>query len=118
MAKPRVIIADTDYNYIIPLQLKFVEDYFEEVELEIITDEAYFEALLATPQRAEVMIISEELYSLAIRRHNIAHIFLMTEQYEEDQTADLNINRIFKYTSIKEIFNEITGKSADVFKRK
>lgn len=118
MAKRRVIIVDTDYNYTIPLQLKFVEDYFEEVELEIITDEAYFEALLATPQRAEVMIISEELYSLAIRRHNIAHIFVMTEQYEEDRTADLNINRIFKYTSIKEIFNEITGKSADVFKRK
>lgn len=118
MAKPRVIIADTDQNYIIPLQLKFVEDYFEEVDLEIITDESYFETLFSTPQRADVMIISEDLYSLAIRRHNIAHIFLMTEQYEEDQTADLNVNRIFKYTSIKEIFNEITGKSADVFKQK
>lgn len=118
MAKPRIIIADTDQNYIIPLQLKFVEDYFEEVDLEIITDEAYFETLFSTPQRADVMIISEDLYSLAIRRHNIAHIFLMTEQYEEDQTADLNVNRIFKYTSIKEIFNEITGKSADAFKSK
>ena len=116
MAKPRIIIADTDRNYIIPLQLKFVEDYFEDVDLEIITDEAYFESLFSVPQRADVLIISEELYSLEMRRHNISHIFLMTEQYEEDQTADLNVNRIFKYTSIKEIFNEITGKSADVFR--
>lgn len=118
MAKPRIIIADTDVNYIIPLQLKFVEDYFEEVDLEIITDASYFESLFAAPQRADILIISESLYSLEMRRHNISHIFLMTEQYEEDQTADLNVNHIFKYTSIKEIFNEITGKSADVFKSK
>ena len=52
----------------------------------------------------------------AMQRHNISHIFVMNEQYEEEQTADLNINHIFKYTSIKEIFNEITGKSADVLK--
>lgn len=118
MAKPRVIIADTDQSYIIPLQLKFVEDYFEEVDLEIITDASYFGLLFSVPQRVDVLIISEDLYSLEMRRHNISHIFLMTEQYEEDQTADLKINRIFKYTSIKEIFNEITGKSADMFKKK
>ena len=37
----------------------------------------------------------------------------MKEQYEEEQTAELNVDRIFKYTSIKEIFNEIVGKSSD-----
>lgn len=118
MAKPRIIIADTDVNYIIPLQLKFVEDFFEMVDVEIITTEEYFETLFSTPQRADILIVSEELYSQAMQRHNISHIFVMNEQYEEDQTADLNVNHIFKYTSIKEIFNEITGKSADVLKIK
>ena len=42
MGKPRIIIADTDINYIIPLQLKFVEDFFDKVNLEIISDENYF----------------------------------------------------------------------------
>lgn len=116
MAKPRIIIADTDISYIIPLQLKFVEDFFEKVDLEIITDNEYFETLFSTPQRADILIVSEKLYSQAMQRHNISHIFVMNEQYEEEQTADLNINHIFKYTSIKEIFNEITGKSADVLK--
>lgn len=116
MAKPRIIIADTDISYIIPLQLKFVEDFFEKIELEIITEEDYFETLFSTPQRADILIVSEELYSQAMQRHNISHIFVMNEQYEEEQTADLNVNHIFKYTSIKEIFNEITGKSADVLK--
>lgn len=116
MAKPRIIIADTDENYIIPLQLKFAEDFFEKVDLEIITDSDYFDALFSTPQRAEILIVSEKLYSQEMQRHNISHIFVMNEQYEEDQTADLNVDHIFKYTSIKEIFNEITGKSADVLK--
>lgn len=116
MAKPRIIIADTDISYIIPLQLKFVEDFFEKVDLEIVTDNEYFVTLFSTPQRADILIVSEELYSQAMQRHNISHIFVMNEQYEEEQTADLNVNHIFKYTSIKEIFNEITGKSADVLK--
>lgn len=118
MAKPRIIIADKDVNYIIPLQLKFVEDFFEMVDVEIITTEEYFEELFSTPQRADILIVSEDLYSQAMQRHNISHIFVMNEQYEEEQTADLNVNHIFKYTSIKEIFNEITGKSADVLKIK
>lgn len=114
MAKPRIIIADTDVNYVIPLQLKFAEDFYQKVDLEIITDQTYFEQLFSTPQRVDVLIISEELYSNAIQRHNISYVFLMTEQYEEDQTAELNVDRIFKYTSIKEIFNEIRGKSGGV----
>lgn len=114
MAKPRIIIADTDISYIIPLQLKVVEDFFEKVDLEIITDKDYFDTLFSTPQRVDILIVSEDLYSQAMQRHNIAHTFVMNEQYEEEQTADLNVNHIFKYTSIKEIFNEITGKSADV----
>ena len=32
MAKPRIIIADTDVGYIVPLQLKFAEDFFERID--------------------------------------------------------------------------------------
>lgn len=31
MAKPRIIIADTDAGYIIPLQLKFAEDFLKKL---------------------------------------------------------------------------------------
>ena len=116
MAKPRVIIADSDINYIVPLQLKFAEDFFEKIDLEIITDSGYFRELFQSPQHADILIVSEGLYDQTLQRHNITHIFLMTEQFEEGQTGDLRINYIFKYTSIKEIFNEIIGNSADVLK--
>lgn len=116
MVKPRIIIADTDNNYIIPLQLKFVEDFFEQVDLEIISDSNYFDDLFSIPQSADILIVSDELYTKSLQKHNISHVFVMNEQFEEDQTGDLNINHIFKYTSIREIFNEIIGKSADVLK--
>lgn len=100
MSKARVIVADTDINYIIPLQLKFAEEFFDAIDLEIISDRSYFEELFASPQKADILVVSEELYDTSLQRHNISNIFLMTEQYEENQTVELNVNRIFKYTSL------------------
>jgi len=114
MAKPKVIIADEDYSYIIPLQLKFAEEFFDKVDLEIITEKEYLEKLFSTPQNADILIISEEMYTDSIKRHNISNTFIMTEQPTGDDTGQISFNRIFKYTSIKEIFNEITGKSGDI----
>ncbi len=110
MSKPRIIIADTDISYIIPLQQKFIEEYFEKIDLEIISEPSYYERFFASPQKADVLIVSEELYSPIIKRHNIGSIFLMTEQYAESHMSEPNINQIYKYTSIKEIFNAIVGK--------
>lgn len=116
MIKPRIIIADTDANYIVPLQLKFVEDFFEKVDIEIITEEDYFQSVFSMPQKVDILIVSDDLYDQALHRHDISNIFVMNEQYEEEQTAAANVTHIYKYTSIKEIFNEIIGKSANVFK--
>lgn len=112
MSKPRIIIADTDLNYIVPLQLKFIEEFFNKIDLEIITDEEYFQNLFSTSQRADILIVSENLYDLSLKRHNISNFFVMMEQYQEVQTDDLSLNRLFKYTSIKEIFNKVIAKSA------
>lgn len=107
MSKPRIIIVDTDINYIMPLQLKFIRDFFEKIDLEVITDPAYFDQLFQKPQNADILIISEDLYSVSIQKHNISNVFIMTEQPNDVSTGDLNAKRLFKYSSIKEIFNEI-----------
>lgn len=113
MNKPRIIIADEDINYIISLQLKFAKDFFEKVELEIITDKEYFDELFSKPQKADILIVSDDMYISSLQKHNISNIFLMMEEYEEGGTEELNICKLFKYTSIKEIFSTIVGKSAD-----
>ena len=35
MARPRVIVADTDESYVIPLQKKFAELFADKIDLEI-----------------------------------------------------------------------------------
>ena len=111
MAKPRLILADTDAEYLFPIQQKFVEEYFEKIDLEIITDSAYFGQLFETPQRAEVLVVSEKLYHTALQKHNIGKVFLLTEEKEEDGTDDLAAEKIYKYSSIRDVFHEIVGKS-------
>lgn len=101
MARPKVIIADEDASYIVPLQFKFVTDFFNKIDLEIITDRAYFDEYFSRPQNAEILIISDDLYDSSLQRHNIQNIFVRLEQYDEGSTGELNVNQIFKYTSIK-----------------
>lgn len=111
MIQPRIIIVDTDVNYVIPLQFKFVQEFFGQVELEIITEPVYFNELFSRPQKAEILIVEESLYDDALQKHNISNIFVMSEKPNLEESQQQNIIHLFKYTSIKEIFNEIVGKS-------
>ena len=112
MAKPRVIIADEDSNYIFPLQYKFVTEFFDKIDLEIITDREYYNELFSKPQNVKILIVSEELYDSSLQRHNIGNIFVMSESQDEGHSRNINVNKLFKYSSIKEIYNEIIGKSS------
>ena len=115
MARPRIIIADTDISYLTALQLKFAEEFFEEVDLELIGDEDYYNFLFSAPQKADILIVSSELYDPVLERHSIGHIFLMTEQ-KDAAAGGAGTVCIFKYTSTKEVFNEVIKKSTDVLR--
>lgn len=115
MIKPRIIIADEEYSYIASFVAKFATDYYGKIELEVITEREYFNQFFSTPQNIDVLIISEALYSPEIKKHNIKSIFLLVEEESDGETGELDITRIFKYSSLKEIFNQIVGKSRDVF---
>lgn len=114
MGKPRIVIADADEAYIAPLQQKFIEAFFDKIDLEIITEEECFRSLFSAPQKMDILVVSEAFYSIELQRHNIENIFLMTEQSSDGQTSDLLVNKIFKYAkNVKEIFHEIIGSSSD-----
>lgn len=122
MAKFTVILADTDEKFLTPLELKFLEELDDNAELEIITDPEYFKEYFSSPKTASVLVVSEELYQSELQKHNINSIFVLTEDMEEGGTTeDLGINKIFKYTSTKEIYKQVTALSpinADANKEK
>lgn len=115
MSRPTVILADEDEQYISALELKFLEELYEKIDLVVITDPEYFKTFFSAPQKAEILVVSEGLYDSSLKRHDINHVFVLAEQQTGGTTEDLSINKIYKYTSIKEIFNEIIGKGGSVF---
>lgn len=110
MSKPRVIIADPDVNYVMPLQSRFIEEYTYNIQLEVITDPDYFKQLFLIPQKADVLIVSEKFFDESLLKHGVEHIYVLTETFVGEETTDLTSERIFKYTSVKEIFNQIASR--------
>lgn len=109
MDKPRIVIADEDLYYVIPLQLRFVEEMFDQIQLEIITDRLYFETFFQEPQEIEILIVSESLYRDDLQRHPINHGFIMSESIDsiDTQAENNRFKRIYKYTNIKDVFSAI-----------
>ena len=118
MEKPRVIIADTDDGYIIPLQNKLIDSFFNRVHLEIITEESYFDQLFSSLQKVDILIVSDFLYSASLQRHSIAKIFVLTEQESEEKDFSFgqNVVSIYKYKGVLEILNILIGESGETLK--
>ncbi|MCD8005864.1 MAG: AAA family ATPase [Oscillospiraceae bacterium] len=104
----KIIIADENAEYIMPLQLKFIKEFWNKIDLEIITDRQYLQELFLKPQSIRILIISEELYSPTFERHDIENIFILTENKESMDDVEGNVRRIFKYSSVQKIFNDTT----------
>ena len=103
MSKPLIIIADTDELYLQNLERKFLEEFDDQIELEIISDPVYFEQRFETPVSVEILAVSEALYSTGLQRHNISNLCVLAEEQENGSTEDLSVNRVYKYLGISTV---------------
>ena len=108
MGKPKVILADTDETYLAPLELKFLDELGDIIDLEIITDKSYYESYFSCSQNADVLVVCEELYSRELKKQNsIQNVFVLTENTNETSDDSPGVRSVFKYTNIKEIYSQI-----------
>ena len=108
MAKIKVLLADADERYLAPLERRFIDGLGSHADINVITDSDYLNSFFSKPQSLDLLLINEELYDSGMSRHNIGCIFLLCEQPPEDSsTGDLDTKKIYKYTSVKEIYNEV-----------
>lgn len=114
MSKPVVILADTDVSYIESLEQKFIEELYDKIELEVITDTIYFTEYFSAHRKAEILVLREDMYNQDFKKHNITNIFVLSEKSEFGETEELSATRIFKYTSTKEIYNDVMRKSKTI----
>ncbi len=107
MAKHKIIIAETDPEYVIPLELRFLEELPSDTELEVITEPEYFRSFFAQPVNAEILIVSRELYSPELKKHSFKRIFVLTEADDAPDEPDGTVQNIYKYTSLRYIYSQV-----------
>lgn len=110
MEKQKIVVVDTDEDYITPLEYKFIAEWKDAADIEIITSLKYFNEFFGRPQNIYILIINEYLYSDKIRKQNCAYTFLLREEdnpsgYGEETGSFKNL---YKYSSIVEIYSKIS----------
>lgn len=67
MARPRVIVADTDESYVIPLQKKFAELFADKIDLEILRIKIILISYFHFLQHADILLVSDTLYNSGLK---------------------------------------------------
>jgi cellulose biosynthesis protein BcsQ len=122
MGKPVIVIADRDEKYIAPLELKFVGELYRDADIEIISGIEYFKEYFSVHRKLSLLVTDETFYDESLGRHDIERIFVLSEDPvrpgdPEGQSDDSPYERIFKYSSIAEIFNGVMGDISDDLSR-
>lgn len=105
----RIILVDSDNNFLSNLEWYFIKQS-DEHDIVTISTQDYLQKFFSNPQTADALVISEEMYFSELEKHNIAHIFTLTENEVESGTERLDGSRMSKYTTgIQEMYNIITG---------
>lgn len=110
MAEIRILIGDSDKRYIMALERRFIDEYDGNCELVAVTEESYMTKLFSTTQSFDIMLVSEELYSKEFLKHEIANIFILTENSDSSSEEEgFNVSVIYKYASVNEIYEQVSG---------
>lgn len=110
MADIRILIGDTDKRYIMALERRFIDEYDGNCELVAVTGESYMSKLFSTTQSFDIMLVSEGLYSKEFLKHEIANIFILTENSDSSSEEEgFNVSHIYKYASVNEIYEQVSA---------
>ena len=109
MTKPVIVLADVDEEYITALEEKFIEELREKVELEIITEQSYFEEYFKRQTPVEVLVVGEQLFFHDLEKNNIKNIFVLQENMVEAIDNTAIVKHVLKYSSTNKIYQQVIG---------
>ena len=116
MRKKEIVLLINNVKFILPIFGRLIELYDNSCNFSIVTDSEEFESLMKRITAVDVIILDKNQYTETIKQKDIPYILLFVdgEQVVSDKTERLNIQYVNKYSSLKEIVNEIT--SCSVFR--
>lgn len=83
MAKPLMVIVESDLEHLIPLQLKLAETLIDVADIEVISDPDYMEEYFVAPRTIDILVVEEDMYSDRLARHMIGKIIVLTDDMGE-----------------------------------
>ena len=110
MGKVKIVIADTNEEYLIPLEIKLIHELGNQMDLDIISEKEYYGEYFSTGRSLDIAIVGQELFSKEILKHNIKKIFVLAEEKEEI-TEERNVFWLDRFTSVKEIYDKVAYES-------
>ena len=107
MEQCRVLLADTDLDYLAHIELLLLREYSSNIRLELVTSHEYLEQMFREPQKLDILVINECLWQPAFRRQDIRQIFLLSEEEQPKIQTEENDILLYKYTSARDVFSSI-----------
>ena len=115
----KIVFVDKDEKYLSPLEMKFIEDFGEKVDIEVITEPDYLDRYFAEHRLIDILIINKEFYKYEFDKHEIRHVFIVSDSQADSNmnTSQENVNFIYKYLGIKDTYDMILGTAPEIADR-
>ena len=103
----RLVVADSDYEYIKPMEEELIRRFRSRAQIQIITDPAYLDVYFHTPRTIDVLVADQSLFGDYLQGHTIHHILLLVPEVEIGKTFPDRVKAMMKYLPYEEILQAI-----------
>lgn len=112
MAQTKIVIADFQPDYLLTLERIFVREYRFTAEIVLLPNETALKGFFAEAKTIDILLINENLYDQSFARHNVGHLFILTEEKPEKESAQEQFNNmLYKYHDGKTIIDSVINRS-------
>lgn len=112
MAQTKIVLADPDPSYLATLERVFVREYRFTAEIVLLPSEDALKRFFAEPKTIDILLINETQYDQSFVRHNVGHLFILTEEEPNAETGgELFNHMMYKYVNGKTIIDSVISRS-------
>lgn len=103
----KLVILDSDYEYLKPLEEALIRRFSDQVQIQIITDPAYADVFFHTTRSIDVLVVDEHFYGPYLDEHSIGHILVLVPGIEISPHLPEHVKQLVKYIPENEILASI-----------
>lgn len=104
--KKQIVIADPNIEYIKSYEEELIVRFYDEVSIQIITENEYLENYFRLHRDIDVLIIAKEFYGAYLKEHNISHTLIINDGDEGKYKAKEDVLAFIENSLIGNVTKE------------